>query len=230
MLPGAGHLVRQALRLGLTRHFDGLAAGRLRCPAPDVHLADILAFGLGLLRRLLAHDPEGLEVREVGAQPSVNEVTNRGVRAEIAVQPLEHIVVARDGGALEALLALALGEPSLDGLAQGDQELLSLRGADACLGIREKLLQPGLGVLRGQVLRRRLRAVGSAPDDRAARRPATRVLDVCRTQPASMLAFGVLPEGVVGPCATILSSRLRKAISGVTRIASDTSARLVGTT
>src|ERR1035441_613303 len=118
VLPGAGHLGRQALRLGLARHLDGLAAGRLRRPAPDLHLADVLAFGQSLLRSVLAEDPEGLEVREVAAQPPVGEVTDRGIRAEVAVQELEHIVVAGDGGALEALLALALCEPPLDGLPE----------------------------------------------------------------------------------------------------------------
>jgi hypothetical protein len=97
VLPGAGHLVGEAHGLGLGPYLHGGAAGRLRRPARDLNPADILAFSLGFAGGLLAKDAIGPETREVSAQPTVRKVADRRVCAVVAVEALEHILVARDG-------------------------------------------------------------------------------------------------------------------------------------
>src|ERR1700691_5006050 len=204
VLPGAGQLVGQALGLGLGRDLHGGTAGWLSRPARDLHPADILAFGLGLLRGLLAQDATGLEVREVGAQATVGKVADRSVGAVVAVQPLEDVLVARDGGALEALLALALSEPSLGGLPERAFKGLSILGLRLGLQVTQDLRELGLGVLWGQMLRCRARSIARAPDGRPARRLAARVADMRRTEATSaLLVILVAPERIERPGAAV---------------------------
>ena len=150
-------------------------AGPVAAPAAsgDLYPLDILAFSLGLLRGLLAQDPIGLEVREIVAQPAVSEVANRRVGAVIAVQALEHILVARDGRALEPLLTLTLGEPSLGGLTQGAVALLSVFCWDLGFQVAQDPRETRLGVLRRQMLRCRARPIPRAPDSGSTGRPST---------------------------------------------------------
>ena len=103
MLPGARHFVGELHGLVLGGDLDRLTAGRLRRPACDLDPADLLAFGAGLLRRLLAAHPVALEVIEVGTQTAVGEVAERRVGAEVAVHALDHGLVAGERRALETL-------------------------------------------------------------------------------------------------------------------------------
>src|ERR1035437_10405979 len=97
---------------------------------------------------------------------SVGEVADRGICAEVAIQALEHRVVADDRGTLQTLLALALGEPSLDGLRKRMRRSLGFRDLSVFLRIAQDRREQSLGVLGGQVLRGGLRSVARAPYDR----------------------------------------------------------------
>ena len=205
MLPGSGHLARQLLGLGLGCHLDRLAAGRLCRPALDLNPPDVLAFGEGLPCGLLAEEPEGLEVGKVGAQPPICELADRRVRAQVAVEALEHVLVSRDGRALQALLTLALGKPVLRGLSERTTLLLSVLvrlgfWREAPQDLRETILR----VLRRQVFRRRAGPAPRAPYDRSAWRPSTRIPDMRRTQPTStLLPVLIAPERPERPRAAI---------------------------
>jgi hypothetical protein len=89
--------------------------------------------------------PGRREACEVAAQPAVSEVLKRRVRAVVAVEPLEHDLVAGERRALEIFVALTLGDPALRRLEQGGDmsrvvlwlgsqaQLVQLRRQELCL-------------------------------------------------------------------------------------------------
>jgi hypothetical protein len=76
--------------------------------------------------------------------------------------------------------------------------------------LAEDALELGRRLLGRQVLGCRLRTVAGAPDDRAARRPPTRILDVRKSEAAAVLAGGVVPERPVrAPAARLVGLDLK---------------------
>ena len=130
----------------------------------------------------------------------MGEVANRSVGAEVAVQPLEHRLVAGERRALQVFVALAFGDPALRRLEKRPELALLV----ARLGLALQLAQDGvetlLGVPGGEMLGRRAGAVACSPDDRAAWAAAAGVAHVSGTESAaSSYAMLVSPERPIRP-------------------------------
>jgi hypothetical protein len=116
--PCSGQLVGQLHGLGLRGYLDRHAVLRLSCPARDVDAANVLAFRTRLLRVPLTDDLVRLEVVEVRSQAAIGEVPDRSLCAEIAVQALEHLLVADKCRTLQAFVPRALDHPALSCVSQ----------------------------------------------------------------------------------------------------------------
>jgi hypothetical protein len=118
VLPRTTELRSKAHRFLLGDDLDRLGARRARNPSLDRHLAHNFPRRIGTLGSSAAEDALGLEGGEVGLEMILSELIDGRVGTQIAVEPLEEILIVHRRRSLQPTLAGARGDPSVDSLLQ----------------------------------------------------------------------------------------------------------------